>query len=321
MSAENETFRSGFVAIVGRPNVGKSTLLNAILGQKISIATPKPQTTRNRILGVHSSENGQIAFLDTPGIHRARGKLNRAMVESAYDAGRSADVLVFVTDFEAITQNAHSAIWGGDREILERLDEMRESRPIVCVVNKVDLGKSKLALLPAFARLGEQDAAREGGPRFAAVIPVSAAKKDNLDRLLEVIASVLPTGEPLFDSETLTDRAERFFAAELVREQILNFCGQEIPYGVAVQVESFEDSASDGKLYLGVVIHVEKQSHKSIVIGAGGAKLKEIGTAARKELSKFFERPVHLKTFVRVEEDWSQTDEGLNRFGYGHEEI
>jgi GTP-binding protein Era len=305
-----EHFKSGFVAIVGRPNVGKSTLMNAILGVRLSIATPRPQTTRNRILGIHTvPERGQLVFVDTPGIHAARSLLNRAMVGAAYDAAASTDLIALVVDARSLARTDRPPLWGDDLRIVERVGDT----PIVLVINKIDQLDRRDDLLPILARVAEQHA-------FAEIIPVSALKRQNVDRLVDTLLERLPEGEVLYPDDILTDRAERFVAAEIIREQTLMQTRDEIPYSVAVTIEEFVD-APDGVLHIAAVIHVERDSQKGIVIGKGGARLKAIGTDARKRLEAFFDKRVDLRTLVRVENEWSATERGLRQFGYGEEEI
>lgn len=307
-------FKSGFVAIVGRPNVGKSTLMNAILGAKVAIATDKPQTTRNRILGVHTEpDNGQIVFVDTPGVHDARDRLNKRMVDAAWDAARQTDAIVFVVEAKSLAVEGRPPFWGGDASILTQLQALGDV-PLILAVNKADQLPNREMLLPLLARVSE-------AASFAEVVVLSALKKRNVDTLVRVVMQTLPDGEPLYPEDMLTDRAERFLAAEYVREQVLKQLEREVPYSVAVEIEQFADDISDGKLHIRAVIHVERASQKAIVIGKGGSRIKEIGTAARHQLQQFFERPVHLETLVRVEGDWTQLDRSLDRFGYGQDTI
>ena len=311
MVQQPESFKSGFVALVGRPNVGKSTLMNAILGVRLSIATAKPQTTRNRILGIHTMESrGQIVFLDTPGIHDARSRLNKAMVNAAYDAALQTDVVVVMVDAASVTHSDRPPIWGGDAKIIERLPE---GQTRILVINKIDKLNHPTQLLPALDALSA-----DGG--FAEIVPVSALDKSNVDRLVDVLVSHLPEGTALYPEDSLTDRAERFVAAEIIREQVLRQTDEEIPYSVAVEVDEFID-APDGRLHIRATVHVERPSQKGIVIGKGAARIKAIGVASRKKLGAFFGKPIDLRTTVRVEPEWTRTDRGLHRFGYGQEEI
>ncbi|MCB9506171.1 MAG: GTPase Era [Myxococcales bacterium] len=307
----SDHFKSGTVAIVGRPNVGKSTLLNAVLGMKLSIATSKPQTTRNRILGIHTIEGvGQIVFVDTPGIHAARSRLNKAMVDAAFAAAGETDAIAWVVDAPSLGGPDRPVIWGDDATILERLPE---GPPVVLVLNKIDKLARRSDLLPLLARLGELQ-------RFAAIVPVSALRGVAVDGFVDAVFDQLEPGEALFPEDMVTDRAERFIAAEWIREQVLQQTSAEVPYSVAVEIEDFIDGA-DGILHVHATIHVERESQKGILIGKGGAKLRDIGTAARKELEAFFAKKVDLRTRVHVESGWSDTDAGLTRFGYGEDEL
>ena len=311
MVQQPESFKSGLVALVGRPNVGKSTLMNAILGVRLSIATAKPQTTRNRILGIHTVEGrGQIVFLDTPGIHDARTRLNKAMVNAAYDAALQTDLVVLMVEATSVIQSNRPPLWGDDAQIVERLPG---TAPRILVINKIDKLKNPSALLPALEKLSEESG-------FAEIVPVSALKGSNVDRLVDVFLEHLSEGPALYPADALTDRAERFVAAEIIREQVLRQTAEEIPYSVAVEVEEFLD-APDGTLHVRATIHVERESQKGIVIGKGAARIKEIGVASRRRLTEFFGRKVDIRTLVRVEPEWTRTDRGIHRFGYGQEEI
>jgi GTP-binding protein Era len=311
MVQQPESFKSGFVALIGRPNVGKSTLMNAILGVRLSIATAKPQTTRNRILGVHTVEGrGQAVFVDTPGIHEARTRLNKAMVNAAYDAALETDIVVLMVDATSVIQPNRPPLWGDDARIVERLPE---GAPRLLVINKIDKLKSPSELLPALEKIST-----DGG--FAEVVPVSALKGTSVDRLVDVFFNHLSEGPSLYPEDALTDRAERFVAAEIIREQVLRQTEEEIPYSVAVEVEEFLQTP-DGTLHVRATIHVERESQKGIVIGKGAARIKEIGVASRRKLRDFFGTRVDLRTLVRVEPEWTRTDRGLHRFGYGQEEI
>ncbi|TVR03145.1 MAG: GTPase Era [Deltaproteobacteria bacterium] len=303
-------YRAGFVSLVGRPNVGKSTLMNAMLGVRLSIATPKPQTTRNRILGVRTVEDrGQLVFLDTPGIHRIRRgrRLNRAMVDEAVRAIRETEVCAFVVEAKSLVQRPGQPLWGEDADIAEQI----AAAGVTCilVVNKVDQLRGRAQLLPALAALGEDS-------RFIAIVPVSALKGDNVGHLEGVLLDQLPEAGPLFPEDTLTDRAERFFAAEMIREQVLLQTDREVPYSVAVEVELFSENPRDGALEIQALIHVERESQKGIVIGRGGQRLKAIGTAARARLEAFFGQHVRLELLVRVQADWADRPQDLSRFGY-----
>ena len=310
---QEQSYRSGFVAIVGRPNVGKSTLLNALLGVKLSIATPRPQTTRNRILGVMSTPGrGQIAFLDTPGIHSARNRLNTRMVSAALEAMTSADVLLFVVEAGSLVKTPDAPFWGGDKVVVDALRE--QDKPVVLVINKVDTVKPKELLLPVIATLGQD-------PLFKAIIPTSATREVNVDGVRDELYGLLPEGVQLFPDDMITDRPERFIVAERIREQVFLQTQREIPYSVAVVVETFSEMADEDRLEIGAVIHVERDSQKGIIIGKGGERLKAIGTAARMDIQQFFERRVHLDLFVRVQKSWSEDQRTLAEFGYGEDEL
>jgi len=288
--------RSGFVAIIGRPNVGKSTLLNQLLGQKVAIVTPKPQTTRGRILGIKTLENAQIIFIDTPGLHRPRNLITRRMVEVAERAAEEADLRLWVVD-------AGEGITAADRAIAERL--RAEKAPTCAVLNKIDK-VSRNDLLPMLAGLDQILPGRD-------VVPVSALRRTNFKELLDQIVRLLPEGPRYYDPEEFTDQTERMLAQEVVREKVLLQMRAEIPYAVAVTVDKFEDKGN-----LAVItasIHVERESQKAIMIGAGGARIKEIGRAARLELEQMLGRRVYLELFVRVQQEWTKREALLKEFG------
>jgi len=288
--------RSGFVALLGRPNVGKSTLLNRLLGQKVAIVTPKPQTTRQRILGIKTLPEAQIIFIDTPGLHVPRNLINRRMVQVAERASEEADLLLWVVD-------AVDGITGGDRKIAERLQA--ERRPLCVVVNKIDQ-RASTELLPLLASLDQLLPGRD-------VVPVSAERGTNLDALLTLIVRFLPEGPCLYDADALTDQTERMLAQEAVREQVLLQTRQEIPYAVAVTVDKFEEK--NDLAVISATVHVEKDSQKGILIGQRGARIKEIGRAARLELERVLGRRVFLELFVRVQEEWTTREALLKEFG------
>lgn len=285
--------RAGRCAIVGRPNVGKSTLLNALLGHKLVIATAVPGTTRASVLGVYVSEEPptQIAFVDTPGLHRPKSALGKVLVEEAKAGLGGADVVVFVTEAR---KKPADALHAEDERVLRLA--IGAGRPIIAAVNKVDRLADKQALLPQLAQLSERH-------DFAALVPISATARIQLDALLSEIRDRLPEGVLYPDADVLTDRPARFFAAELVREAILRRTRAEIPHGVAVVIERFEQT--EGLTRIHATIVVEKASHKGIVIGARGALLKEIGTEARQEIQRFLDAKVHLELWVKVVEGWT----------------
>jgi GTPase len=296
--APRNAFRAGFVAVVGRPNVGKSTLVNALVGRKISIVTPKPQTTRHRILGVHTSRHAQIIFVDTPGLHSEAGKaMNRLMNRTAVNALQDADLILFVCEANRWTDD--------DRNALERTRGV--SAPVIALLNKIDKVHPKEELLGRIAAISEK-------AEFAEVIPVSAWRNDNLDRLMAVIPRFLPESPPLFPADTFTDRSETFQVAELVREQLTLNLRQEIPYGLTVQVEQYKKT--DDKLEVHAVIWVERESQKGIVVGKGGAVLKKIGRSVRLELKERLGVPVHIELWVKVKENWADNEEQLQRLGF-----
>lgn len=291
--------RCGAVALVGRPNVGKSTLLNALVGQKISIVTPKPQTTRHRIAGVLTRPGYQVTFLDTPGLHRGSSRrLNQAMNRAALGALAEADLLLFVVDATRWT--------GEDDAALERV--RASGRPVLLVVNKVDRVRPRERLLPLLEGLS-------GKHPFLEVVPVSALRADNLERLATVVAGHLPEAPPAWPEEQVTDRPERFLAAEVVREKLTRVLRDELPYGLTVEIERWEEE-EDGRLLLGAVIWVEREGQKRIVIGEGGKVLKQVGQAARLELNELLERRVHLELWVKVREHWADSEAALRQFGY-----
>ncbi len=289
--------RAGFAALVGRPNVGKSTLLNALVGEKVSIVTPRPQTTRHRIVGLVNVPAAQIAFVDTPGLHDGgRRALNRAMNRAAAAALVDADVVVLVV--EALR-------WGPDDEAV--LARIRDSgRPAIAVVNKVDLARPREKLLPFIQSL----AARFD---FRAIVPVAARRGDNLERLTQAIAAELPESPPLFAPEDRTDRDLRFRIAEVIREKLMLELNQEVPYGVAVEVESLGEE--DGQEVVSAVVWVDREGQKPIVIGAGGARLKRVGSAARRELNALTGRRFHLTLWVKVRENWADNAQALRTLG------
>jgi len=297
--SENKDYRSGFVSIVGRPNVGKSTLLNQILGQKIAITTDKPQTTRNRILGIHTLDDAQILFLDTPGIHKGEGRLSRFMVSQATSACSGVDLVMFLVDATARSGSGDSFV----------LDILRNSKiPVILVINKIDLvaRESLLPLIDTYSKLFD----------FVEIFPISAAKGEGTEELVARIRELLPPGTPYYPEDMITDLPERFIAAEMIREQILNQTRDEIPYGVAVEVESFEEKPEKGLVVIGAVIHVERDSHKRIIVGKQGSRLKTIGKSARLEIEKLLDSKVYLELFVHVQKNWTESAHQLKRFGY-----
>ncbi len=297
MTDSSPEFRSGFAALVGRPNVGKSTLLNALVGQKLSIVTPRPQTTRHRILGLVQLPNAQIAFVDTPGLHsHAKRALNKAMNRTAAAALEEADLVVFVVE---------ALVWSAEDElVLKRI--VRSGRPVLVVVNKVDKVKPRERLLPYLAELDR----RHG---FLALVPVSALKGKNLDDLRSAIAEHLPVCAPLFPDGELTDRGAQFRIAEMIREKLTLELNQEVPYGVAVEVEKMAEQ--DGQLTIDAAIWVDREGQKPIVIGARGERLKRVGTSARLALNGLLGRRLHLNLWVKVRENWADNARALRELG------
>lgn len=292
-------FRSGFVAVVGRPNVGKSTLINALVGSKVSIVTPRPQTTRHRILGILNAPHVQIVFVDTPGLHdEARKAMNRLMNQAADSAIADAELVLFVAEANRWTAE--------DERALERTKAAAHC-PVIAVINKIDKVHPREELLRVIAEMAGRFA-------FAEVVPVSARRHDNLDRLAKVIPGFLPESPPLFPDTAVSDRSESFRAAELIREKLTLALRQEVPYGLTVQIERFD--RQEDRLTIAALILVERESQKGIVVGKGGALLKGAGRAARVELKQTYGVPVHLDLWVKVRENWADSEEQLMRLGY-----
>jgi GTP-binding protein Era len=289
---------SGFVALVGRPNVGKSTLLNALLGQKLSIVTPRPQTTRHRVLGVAHYPEGQIAFVDTPGLHQGQKRaLNRAMNRTAASALSDADLCVLV--IEALKWTDEDAM---------ALDRLRKTeRPTIAVINKVDKVNPRDRLLPFLAKIAALH-------EFVAILPVSAQKGHNVDELARALLAALPEGDALFPADMLTDRSERFRISETIREKLTLELVEELPYGIAVEVESATET-EDGRVEVSAVIYVDRAGQKPIVIGAGGERLKRVGRAARVELNRLLGKRFHLTLWVKVRENWADDARALTQMG------
>jgi GTP-binding protein Era len=291
--------KAGYISILGRPNVGKSTLFNRFVGDKIAIVSKRPQTTRNRILGIRNMENAQLIFLDTPGIHEGRSALNRRMVETAMASGQDADALLFIVE-------ASSPLLEKDRKAIESLKGTR-GIPFL-VINKIDLIK-KGALLPMIDRYQKLHA-------FQEIIPVSAATGEGVDIVLKSILDVLPESPPFFPEEIITDQTERFLASEIIREKVIQQAYQEIPYSTAVTIESFKEKPEKNLVVIQGTIHLERDSQKKILIGRGGQKLKDIGEAARKEIEAFLGTRVYLELWVNVQDNWTRDPRALDRLGY-----
>ena len=299
---EVDDFRTGYAAIVGRPNVGKSTLLNALIGERVSIVSAKPHTTRHCILGVLNRPSRQTIFVDTPGLQRAshgrRGHaLRRVMARTIHQAIADADIVLMMVDAQQVTVE--------DRRLAERLDERADDT--VLVLNKIDKIKPRSALLPLLNDLSKDF-------KFSSYIPVSSTKGTNLDRLIEVISERLPPGPALFPADVVTDRSERFRIAEFIREKLLSALHQEVPYGLTVEVEHL--GRSDEQWLVHAIIWIERGSHKSIVIGKGGRVLKTAGQAARRDLVKLLDGRVHLELWVKVREHWADSERELRSLGF-----
>ncbi len=291
-------FKSGFIAILGRPNVGKSTFFNAIIGDKISIVANKPQTTRNRITGIKNFSDAQLIFLDTPGIHKPKTPLNRAMVQAARDTIGDADVLLVMVEADA-------GIGPRDLFLMESLDGVKT--PVFLAINKIDRVE-KMSLLPLIAQYNKLY-------RFAGIFPISALKNEGLGELMNFLKEALPEGPQLFPDDMATDATERFVAGEFIREQITRMTSQEIPYASAVTIDAFKEDEAKNLIRISATIHVEKESQKAIMIGKKGAMLKKIGTQARLSMENLFGAKVFLELFVRVKKDWTGSDKMLREFG------
>lgn len=294
-------YRSGFVALIGRPNVGKSTLMNRLIGQKIAITSPKPQTTRNRIRTVYTSDAGQIVFVDTPGIHKAKNKLGDYMVRETASSVSDVDVILWLVE-------ASTFIGPGDRRIAGQLKDV--NLPVILIINKSDTVKrdEMFAIIDAYKDLCD----------FAEIIPLSALKGDNTDALIPLIMNYLPYGDPFYDEDTVTDQPERQIVSEMIREKALKCLDDEIPHGIAVTIERMEEK--ERITDINATIICERETHKGIIIGKGGSMLKKIGSAARFEIEKMLEKQVNLKLWVKVKKDWRDSDYLLKNFGYDQKE-
>jgi GTP-binding protein Era len=292
-------FRSGFVAIIGRPNVGKSTLLNRILGEKIVITSDKPQTTRNRVQGIHNLPGAQIVFIDTPGIHQARSRLNRYMMEEALSSVTGVDVVLLLVEADGLGR-------GRDDLLLEVLGGI--GVPVILVVNKIDLVRKENLL--------EGIASQSAHFPFREIVPISAATGDGVELLVKLVAGLLPEGVAYFPDDILTDLPERFVVAEMIREKVFRLTRDEIPFSTAVAVESFTERPEKGLVSIAATITVEKDSQKGIIIGKRGDMLKRIGTLARKDIERLLDTKVFLELFVRVSRDWRDDRRMLKEFGY-----
>jgi len=291
-------FKSGFIAILGRPNVGKSTFFNAIIGDKISIVADKPQTTRNRITGIKNFPDAQLIFLDTPGMHKPKTPLNRAMVQAARDTIGDADVLLMMVEADAL-------IGPHDLFLIETLAGAKA--PVLLAINKIDRIEkpSLLPLIDQYSKLYD----------FTGIFPICALKKEGLKELLTSLKEILPEGPRLFPDDIATDATERFIAGEFIREQILHLTKQEVPYASAVNIDAFKEDEKKNLIRISATISVEKESQKAIMIGKKGALLKKIGTQARLSMENLFGAKVFLELFVRVKKDWTSSDRMLREFG------
>ncbi|MCF8429102.1 MAG: GTPase Era [Bacteroidia bacterium] len=289
------SFRAGFVSIIGKPNVGKSTLMNALLGEKISIITPKAQTTRHRILGIYNQPEYQIVFSDTPGIIEPKYKLQGSMMKFVNESLQDADLVMFVSDFNEKNE---------EPELIERLKVI--NAPLICIINKIDESDNDGVMKKIDFWRSQVD--------FKEVVPISASNKFNIDLLLKSVLTYLPEGAPYYETDQVTDKSERFIASEILREKILLRYKEEIPYSVQVEIESFKDE--EKLLRISAIIYVMRDSQKQIMIGKGGIAIKNMGIAARRDLEKFFGKQVFLQTFVKVKEGWRDNNNLLKEWGY-----
>jgi len=298
MQSDTKTFKSGYVAIVGKPNVGKSTLINDFLGCKLSIVTPKPQTTRKKIMGVLTKEDCQIVFYDTPGIMEPKYELQKYMVKEAYDAIEDADVILIMAEpFEPPAEK--------DKDFFEKLSHL--NIPVILAINKIDLVE-KDSLIPILSAYSEQF-------KFAEIVPISALKGTNLDLIQTLIVKYLPEGEPFYPEDYITDYNERFLASEIIREKVFEFYGEEIPYSTTVDIEEFKERGKD-KDFIKAIIYVERKSQKGIIIGESGKAIKRVGVIAREEIEKQIGRKIYLELWVKVMEKWRKDKGKLRRLGY-----
>ena len=303
-NTDTKEFKSGFVTLIGRPNVGKSTLMNHLIGQKIAITSEKPQTTRNRIQTVYTDERGQIIFLDTPGIHKAKNKLGEYMVNVAENTLKEVDVILWLVEPTA-------CIGAGERHIAEQLSKIKT--PVILVINKIDTVKSKEEILTFIA-------AYKDILNFAEIIPVSALKEMNIEDVKSSIFKYLPAGPQFYDEDTVTDQPMRQIAAELIREKALRMLDDEIPHGIAVVIDQMKERPN-GIIDVDATIVCERDSHKGIIIGKGGSMLKRIGTAARMEIENLMDTKVNLKLWVKVRREWRDSDMYMKNYGYNPKEI
>ncbi|MCM3637377.1 GTPase Era [Sporosarcina luteola] len=303
MQKDNNNFKSGFISIIGRPNVGKSTFLNRVVGQKIAIMSDKPQTTRNKVQGVVTTDNSQLVFIDTPGIHKPKHKLGDFMVKSARNTLKEVDVIMFMV-------NANEPIGGGDRFIIDLLQNTET--PVFLVINKIDLVHPDDLLTTITSYTKEYD--------FAEVVPLSALNGNNVERLMETLAKYLPEGPKYYPDDQVTDHPERFIISEFIREKVLHLTREEIPHSVAVVIEKIERDESRGLVDVAATIIVDRDSQKGIVIGKKGALLKEIGTKARHDIEMLLGSKVYLELWVKVQKDWRNKPGQLREFGFREDE-
>ena len=299
-----ENFKSGFVAIIGRPNVGKSTLMNHLIGQKIAITSKKPQTTRNKIQTVYTCEDGQIIFLDTPGIHKAKNKLGEYMVNVAEQTLKDVDVIMWLVE-------PTTYIGAGEKHIAEQLQ--KTSLPVILVINKVDTVKKEdiLQVIDNYRKLYD----------FAEIIPASALRGQNMKDIVNSLFKYMPYGPMFYDEDTVTDQPQRQIVAEIIREKALHALDEEIPHGIAVTIEKMRERKGQHIVDIEATIICERDSHKGIIIGKQGSRLKKIGSKARFEIEKMLEEKVNLKIWVKVKKDWRDSDTLMKNFGYNKKEI
>ena len=302
MMDEKKDFKSGFVALIGRPNVGKSTLLNYLVGQKVAIMSPQPQTTRNKISGIYTDDQEQIVFIDTPGIHKPKNKLDDFMDKSSYSALDEVDVVLFMVEPEPAGK--------GDQYIAELLKKIK--KPVFLVINKIDKvhPDELLSIIDSYKNLGD----------FAEIVPISASQGNNVSELIKTIAKYLPEGPQFYDADQLTDRPEYFIVAELIREQVLKLTHEEVPHATAVVVDRMRDHEG-GKLQVEATIYVERLGQKGIIIGKKGQMLKQIGIAARQEIESLFGEKVNLRLWVKVQKNWRSDPAFLKSIGYNVKEL
>ncbi len=293
-------FKSGFITIIGRPNVGKSTLLNLLTGEKVAIMSNKPQTTRNAIRTVLTTDDYQMVFVDTPGMHKPKNKLGKYMMKEVYNSFEDVDIILFMVEA------TDKKIGKGDSKIIEELG--KAGAPVILLINKIDLVE-KEDLLPLIAQLDQSY-------EFDEIIPVSALNNDTKSQVLESLYKLLPEGEMFYPEDMLTDQQSRVLAQELIREKLLQLLSDEVPHGIGIEVISFKEDSNNNMIYIDADIYCEKKSHKGIIIGKDGTMLKKVGTMARQDMEKLFDSKVFLKLWVKVKDDWRNSDFMLNELGY-----